>query len=81
MERCKGRVVYTGPGPFGDVPFYAGEAKFDALKDDAEQMYFKRLPKLITSMKKGDIVAKVLISARRSNGVTQFLIRRRDMHD
>jgi len=44
-------------------------------------MYFKRLPKLITSMKKGDIVAKALISVRRSNGVTPFLIIRRDMHD
>jgi len=32
-------------------------------------------------VKKGDIMAKVLISARRSNEVTPFLIKRRDIHD
>jgi len=32
-------------------------------------------------VKKGEMVVKVLISARRSNGVTPFLIKRRAIYD
>ncbi len=42
--RCHGGVVSTEPGSCGDIQFYVVEAKFDALKDDAERQYFKRLP-------------------------------------
>jgi NTE family protein len=43
-ERCKGGVISTAPGACGDIQFYVVEVKFDALKDDAERHYFKRLP-------------------------------------
>jgi NTE family protein len=43
-ERCKGGVVSTEPGSCGDIQFYVIEVKFDALKDKAERMHFKRLP-------------------------------------
>jgi NTE family protein len=43
-ERCKGKVASTEYGSCGDIQFYVVETKFDALKDDAERMYFKRLP-------------------------------------
>jgi NTE family protein len=42
--RCKGGVVSTEPGSCGDIQFYVVEVKFDALKDEKERMYFKRLP-------------------------------------
>jgi NTE family protein len=43
-ERCKGREISTEPGSCGDIKFYVIEVKFDALKDEAERQYFKRLP-------------------------------------
>jgi len=43
-ERCKREAVSTDPGSCGDIRFYVIEVKFDALKDKAERMYFKRLP-------------------------------------
>jgi NTE family protein len=43
-ERCKGGAVSTVPGSCGDIEFYVVEVKFDALRDEAERMYFKRLP-------------------------------------
>ena len=43
-QRCKGGVVSTEPGSCGDIAFYVVEVKFDALKDEAERRYFKRLP-------------------------------------
>ena len=43
-KRCKGGVVSSEPGSCGDINFYVVEVKFDALKDEAERMYFKRLP-------------------------------------
>jgi NTE family protein len=43
-QRCKGGVVSTEPGSCGDIKFYVVEVKFDALKDEAERQYFKRLP-------------------------------------
>jgi NTE family protein len=41
--RCKGGVVSAEPGSCGDIQFYVVEVKFDALKDEAERKYFKRL--------------------------------------
>jgi NTE family protein len=43
-QRCKGGVVSTASGSCGDIEFYVVEVKFDALKDEAERMHFKRLP-------------------------------------
>jgi NTE family protein len=43
-ERCKGKTVSTAPRSCGDIEFYVVEVKFDALKDEAERMHFKRLP-------------------------------------
>ena len=43
-QRCKEGAVSTAPGSCGDIQFYVVEVKFDALKDEAERMYFKRLP-------------------------------------
>jgi len=50
-ERCKGRAISTEFGSCGDIKFYVVEVKFDALKDEAERRYFKRLP---TSFKLSD---------------------------
>jgi NTE family protein len=43
-QRCKGEAVSTSPGSCGDIQFYVVEVKFDALKDEAERMHFKKLP-------------------------------------
>jgi NTE family protein len=43
-QRCKGGVLSTEPGSCGDIQFYVVEVKFDALRDETERMYFKRLP-------------------------------------
>jgi NTE family protein len=43
-QRCKGGAVSTAPGSCGDIEFYVVEVKFDALRDETERMYFKRLP-------------------------------------
>jgi NTE family protein len=50
-RRCKGGAVSTAPGSCGDINFYVVEVKFDALKDEKERLYFKRLP---TSFKLSD---------------------------
>jgi NTE family protein len=42
--RCAPGEVITPPGSCGDFQFYVVEVKFDALKDEAERSYFKRLP-------------------------------------
>jgi len=42
--RCPEGKISTEPGSCGDVQFYFVELKFDALKDEAERSYFKRLP-------------------------------------
>jgi NTE family protein len=49
--RCKGGAVSTAPGACGDINFYVVEVKFDALRDETERLYFKRLP---TSFKLSD---------------------------
>ncbi len=43
-QRCTGRGVSTVPGSCGNIQFYVVEVKFGNLKDQKEQMYFKRLP-------------------------------------
>jgi len=43
-ERCKGGVISTAPGSCGDINFYVVEVKFDALRDETERLYYKRLP-------------------------------------
>jgi NTE family protein len=43
-ERCKGGTISTAPGSCGDIQFYVVEVKFDALKDETERLYYKRLP-------------------------------------
>jgi NTE family protein len=50
-KRCKGGAVSTQPGSCGDINFYVVEVKFDALRDETERLYFKRLP---TSFKLSD---------------------------
>ncbi len=36
-------MISAEPGSCGDIQFYVVEVKFDALKDEKERMYFKRL--------------------------------------
>ncbi|MGZ3591991.1 MAG: patatin-like phospholipase family protein, partial [Thermodesulfobacteriota bacterium] len=43
-KRCEGATVSTAPGSCGDIQFYVVDVRFDALKDETERMYFKRLP-------------------------------------
>lgn len=43
-QRCKGGVFSSEPGSCGDIRFYVVEVKFDALRDETERMYFRRLP-------------------------------------
>jgi NTE family protein len=42
--RCGSGPIATGPGSCGDIEFYLVQVKFDALNDEAERSYFKRLP-------------------------------------
>lgn len=42
-QRCIGKAASTDPGSCGDIQFYMVEVKFDALKDDMERWYYKRL--------------------------------------
>jgi NTE family protein len=61
--RCPGGAISEEPGSCGDIDFYVIEVKFDALKDEKERSYFKRLP---TSFKlSGDEVDKLRDAAHR----------------
>lgn len=42
--RCGSGKLSTEPGSCGDIEFYLIQVKFDALDDEAERHYFKRLP-------------------------------------
>jgi NTE family protein len=42
--RCGSSPISTEPGACGDVEFYLVQVKFDALDDEAERSFFKRLP-------------------------------------
>ncbi len=44
IQRCKGKPISSESGSCGDINFYVVEVKFDALGDETERMYFKRLP-------------------------------------
>jgi NTE family protein len=44
QERCPGGRIASDPGSCGDIRFYVVEVKFDALNDEEERWYFKRLP-------------------------------------
>lgn len=56
-NRCASQPISTEPGACGDIKFYLVEVKFDALKDESERKYFKRLP---TSFKLSDEVVDEL---------------------
>jgi NTE family protein len=43
-QRCPEGKISEEPGSCGDIQFYVIEIKFDALKDERERWYFKRLP-------------------------------------
>jgi len=43
-QRCPEGKISTEPGSCGDIEFYVIEVRFDALKDEQERWYFKRLP-------------------------------------
>jgi NTE family protein len=42
--RCAPGEIKKDPGTCGDIQFYLVELKFDALKNEEERSYFKRLP-------------------------------------
>jgi len=42
--RCGSGKIATEPGSCGDIEFYLVQVKFDALDNEAERTYFKRLP-------------------------------------
>jgi NTE family protein len=42
--RCPSGQISTEPGSCGDIQFYLIEVKFEALRDQAERSYLKRLP-------------------------------------
>ena len=42
--RCGSGPISTEPGSCGDIEFYLVQVRFDALDDEAERSYFKRLP-------------------------------------
>lgn len=42
--RCGSGKISTEPGSCGDIEFYLVEVRFDALDDEAERTFFKRLP-------------------------------------
>lgn len=42
-QRCIGKTLSTDPDSCGDIQFYMVEVKFDALKDEMERWYYKRL--------------------------------------
>jgi len=44
MNRCPEGKISELPGSCGDIRFYVIEVKFDALKDEQERSYFKKLP-------------------------------------
>jgi len=42
--RCGSNPISTEPGACGDIQFYLIQVKFDALDDEAERTFLKRLP-------------------------------------
>lgn len=42
--RCGSGPIFDEPGGCGDIEFYLVQVRFDALEDDVERSYLKRLP-------------------------------------
>ncbi len=61
--RCGSGPISTEPGSCGDIEFYLVQVKFDALDDEAERSYFKRLP--TSFVLKPEEVDKLRDAARR----------------
>ncbi|NLI80347.1 MAG: patatin-like phospholipase family protein [Deltaproteobacteria bacterium] len=61
--RCGSGKVSTEPGSCGDIQFYLVEVRFDALDDEAERSFLKRLP--TSFVLKPEEVDKLRDAARR----------------
>ena len=61
--RCGSGKISTEPGSCGDIEFYVVDVRFDALDDEVERHYFKRLP--TTFVLKPEEVDKLRDAARR----------------
>ena len=61
--RCGSGQISTEPGSCGDIEFYLVEVRFDALNDEAERHYFKKLP--TSFVLKPEEVDKLRDAARR----------------
>lgn len=61
--RCGSGPISTEPGSCGDIEFYLVQVKFDALDDETERTYFKRLP--TSFVLKPEEVDKLRDAARR----------------
>jgi NTE family protein len=69
--RCGSGRISTEPGSCGDIEFYLVQVRFDALDDEAERSYFKRLP--TSFVLKPEEVDKLRDAARRIlTGSKQF---------
>jgi NTE family protein len=61
--RCGSGPISTDPGSCGDIEFYLVQVRFDALNDDAERSFLKRLP--TSFVLKPEEVDKLRDAARR----------------
>ena len=61
--RCGSGKMSTEPGSCGDIEFYLVQVKFDAMNNETERTYFKRLP--TSFVLKPDEVDKLRDAARR----------------
>lgn len=77
--RCGSGPISTEPGSCGDIEFYLVQVRFDALDDEAERSFLKRLP--TSFVLKPEEVDKLRDAARRilaeSNEFQRFL---HDLH-
>ncbi len=64
--RCGSKPISTEPGSCGDIELYLVQVKFDALDDEAERSYLKRLP--TSFVLKPEEVDKLRDAARRILG-------------
>jgi len=74
--RCGSQPVSMEPGSCGDIEFYLVQVRFDALEDEAERSFLKRLP--TSFVLKPEEVEKLKGAARRillESGEFQRLIR------
>ena len=74
--RCGSQSVSTEPGSCGDIEFYLVQVRFDALEDEAERSFLKRLP--TSFVLKPEEVEKLKGAARRillESGEFQRLVR------